>query len=153
MPIEKMEISIPRDNGDGENSYIILQFPGMRGVRIFARVSKIASKVLSPLMKDLDKEIKVEDLDLSSLSPAIDAIADEILKDEKLILDLLDGTKLKRGEYLKDMNNLQNFDETFKGSYFELVKLLFEVLKFNYGASFKRNFFQGVLNQKKTPNQ
>lgn len=122
MAIQQKEIEL---NGD---KFLITTFPAMKGMNYLKRLTRL----VGPAMMAANGEGDVLE-GKSAMQVAVEALVDATDKVgvEQLILDLLSGTTLGGKEI--------NFDQYFSANYGTLFKLLFEVLKLNYG-----NFIEAI---------
>lgn len=122
MAIQQKEIEL---NGD---KFLITTFPAMKGMNYLKRLTRL----VGPAMMAANGEGDVLE-GKSAMQVAVEALVDatDKVEVEQLILDLLSGTTLGGKEI--------NFDQYFSANYGTLFKLLFEVLKLNYG-----NFIEAI---------
>jgi transcriptional regulator NrdR family protein len=114
--IEEKEIII-----DGQ-TFRIQQLPARKGVKIFLTVSKILASCAGSLNKENIMKSNVESL----ASHIFDNLDDE--KTSEMVCNMVSSS-------IVFPLNL-NFDLYFAGKYDSLFKIVFEILKFNYGNLF-----------------
>lgn len=115
----------------GDYEYICTYYPATRSVEIFTRISKHVGEPLGKLFGGESDEGKGMEAKLEAVLPGVlKALSDRLDKIEtvSLIKDILDCLQLK-GEFTVKVN----FDEHFKGQLGHMFKVMFEVLKFQYG--------------------
>jgi hypothetical protein len=102
-----------------ETDYLITQFSGTKGIKLFTQVSKLAAPVLSALYSQEGSYLKAVEAFLLSI---------EEVDFEKLAKELMQGVT---------KNNMQiNFDTEFAGNYDTLLTLMLEVVKLNFESVF-----------------
>src|SRR5690554_4584419 len=103
---------------EGEE-YMITQFGAVKGVKLAKRVAKLAGPVLSAFVGQEEGLMAVIEKVLLSLDD---------VDFENLAVELMSGVT---------KNNMAlNFDMEFAGRYHVLIKLMMEVIAFNYGSVF-----------------
>lgn len=141
-----MSLSTQQKTIDGKNC-IVVQYPGMEGLRIWTNLVKILGPSIVSLGKSvgdnikdiktfngvaeiLDNEVDMEKL-FSTLSESLVMATGNIDEHivEQLVLRMLSSTKVDNKEI-----DLNSFNLLFSGDYGFLFKLLAFVLKVNYSS-------------------
>lgn len=151
-----MSLSTQQKTIDGKNC-IVVQYPGMEGLRIWTNLVKILGPSVAMLGKAvgggigdfknisdvLDKNIDIDKL-FSSLSEALVAVNGNIDEHivEQLVLRILSSTKVDNKEI-----DLNSFNLLFSGDYGFLFKLLAFVLKVNYSSFLGGKGHSTITNQ------
>lgn len=126
---------------------VVVQFPGMEGLKIWTTLIKILGpsvavlgkgfgegikdiKSIDSVSKLLDKDIDMDKI-FSSVSEALVLANDNLNEDlvEQIVLRILACTKVDNVEI-----NLQSFNLMFSGNYGSLFKILAFTLKVNYSS-------------------
>lgn len=125
MALTQKEVEI---NG---SQYLITSFAGMKGFNYLKRLTKL----IGPALMAANGEGDVLE-GKSPMQVAVEALVDatDKVEVEQLILDLLSSTSVNG-----IMIDAKKFDEVFAANYGALFKILFEVLKHNYG-----NFMEAI---------
>lgn len=114
---------------DGKR-YLCSKYPARYAVRLLSKLSKILAKPLGmvALLESSQDEFKGK---VDILGNAIDALMEHVDPDtfDKLILEILEGTTF----FDNGKNRPIIFDTDFQGELLHLMKLLKEVLAFQYG--------------------
>lgn len=105
-------------------NYRITQFGAFQGVKLGKSVAKVALPAIASVMNDLSQ---------NGISGVMEAISDNLDSlDEQTVVDLMSGVT---------KNNMAiDFDNEFAGNYLVMMKLIWEVIQFNFA-----DFFQMVL--------
>lgn len=120
-----------------ENIYTITQIPARRALKILTRLVKLLGPALAELVLANQKENENAD---SCIPKAVALLASSLDENdfENLVMSLLEGIR-KDGMELKPAI----FDMEFAGKFNTLLKLLKEILQFNYGDFFLGD---GIIN-------
>lgn len=129
MALKQEEITI--DTKSGSNTYLITTFPAMRGLNYLKRLTRL----VGPAIMAANGEGDVLD-GKSAMQVAIESLMDatDKVEVEQLILDLLGGATL--GGKAIDVDN------HFSGEFGAMGKLIFAILKLNYG-----NFMEAITTE------
>lgn len=115
--IEQKEVKI------NEDTYLLTQFGGMKGLKYGKRVGRILLPIMSVVFSGDGEEV--------SMGRVIDVVVDNLDElDEDLIVKLVTEGVTKNGVQI-------DFDKEFAGNYDTLVKLLQEIVQFNFQSLFQ----------------
>lgn len=115
----------------GENEYKISPWMATRGMGYMKRLTKVAGPSITALFKQEENESI--DTAENAFGKAVELLCENIDKDD--VVDLVKAIVSSVRCNGKDIN----FDTHFSANYLELFKLVFEVLKVNYGSFFMQS--------------
>lgn len=117
----------------GDDSFQITQFTATKGVKFFRMMTKYAG----PLVGLMGAKSGDGDAVSSAINSLMDNLGDD--KFDNLIKDMITSSG-----FVKSDGTTVQFDYFFAGAYHHLIKLITEVVKFNYGTVFQEGALEDL---------
>lgn len=114
----------------GGVEYKVTQFPALRAIKVKIRIAKLLSPVIAKIMPAIgNSKGGLGDLDLASLEPAFNSLAEHLEPEEFSALCLILLSCTIRNDV--DLGNETAFNDAFTGRLGEMYKAIWFVLEAN----------------------